>query len=633
MVKAIGRQWNLPPRSKALISSGANPMIIQREGRYDAPTTPREAHNEKRDIADAADEETCAVTDDKSAATEKVNNVSLLVFEDGHVLAAQTSESGENADPKNLKTVPVDSKNSAADEIDEDGDSLGNEQTASETVSEYTILTVAAISDEASYAEEASQEVGKSASETESGEKAPVGKKQPESAKKARRPALPLFGIGGSPKGTTETPVTAGAAPKAKAKTSTLKMARAATFPRGLPTISKSKLNQNSDGSISGCIRDSPSFNNSSPNTTPALAGAASSKAVVRAKSGSRYSLEEEDKDVGGGRGVGGISDEAGDVEGATLEACNASNDELTVSKESGDTDGIAIHYIEPTNYSNVSIEVPYGGTIEIRNEVEETKNEEKFPMLLGNPACFQSTEKDEEKNSEIDKEESPTPASVRPLTPLSIQHQEDVEKDLPEPGQKASTRVVIRDTCVTLFDMAGDWTYYIYSVTHGGNAAIRKHALYYIMMNLVMAVAILGSLISLWSLATSLRRKRRVQSLCFSCTVPRLFMSLVLMHHVPMFVLTTFIDLTLLRSLSAVGLLNICSSMFALINTLAATKCGEGYHAEDETVMSDYDEPVTEYEAMFDGSSGQGYHAEHVKQWLNMKQWLSMKPEAMAFV
>lgn len=101
--------------------------------------------------------------------------------------------------------------------------------------------------------------------------------------------------------------------------------------------------------------------------------------------------------------------------------------------------------------------------------------------------------------------------------------------------------------------------------------------------------------------------------------------MSLILMHHVPMFVLTTYTDLTFLGMFSAAGVLNICSSMSALINTLAATKCGEGYRGEgafgqkaeleddddtcemgtvmsgfDETVMSDYDETVTsEYKAM----------------------------------
>ncbi len=55
----------------------------------------------------------------------------------------------------------------------------------------------------------------------------------------------------------------------------------------------------------------------------------------------------------------------------------------------------------------------------------------------------------------------------------------------------------------------------------------------------------------------------------------------MILLHHVPQFVLTTYTDLTFTGTITAAGVLNICSSMSALINTLATTKCGEGYCGE----------------------------------------------------
>jgi hypothetical protein len=53
--------------------------------------------------------------------------------------------------------------------------------------------------------------------------------------------------------------------------------------------------------------------------------------------------------------------------------------------------------------------------------------------------------------------------------------------------------------------------------------------------------------------------------------------MSLILLHHVPQFILTMSIDLTFSGGVTWAGWLNICSSMVVLVNTLGITKCGEG--------------------------------------------------------
>ena len=71
-----------------------------------------------------------------------------------------------------------------------------------------------------------------------------------------------------------------------KAKTPTLKVAKKASAPRGVPTISKWRLNSR-DKSIAGFISGSGSFNDGEPVTTSAIVGEASSNTVVKTKSGS----------------------------------------------------------------------------------------------------------------------------------------------------------------------------------------------------------------------------------------------------------------------------------------------------------------------------------------------------------
>ena len=79
---------------------------------------------------------------------------------------------------------------------------------------------------------------------------------------------------------------------------------------------------------------------------------------------------------------------------------------------------------------------------------------------------------------------------------------------------------------------------------------------------------------------------------------VPRLSMTLILLHHLPVFFLTSFVDIAFRGNISWAGWFNIGTSMIALANTLAITKCGEtfcgeGYcgigrkGADDEEVVS----------------------------------------------
>ncbi|KAL7548263.1 hypothetical protein ACHAWF_011552 [Thalassiosira exigua] len=142
---------------------------------------------------------------------------------------------------------------------------------------------------------------------------------------------------------------------------------------------------------------------------------------------------------------------------------------------------------------------------------------------------------------------------------------------------KKADRKVVLRDVCAALFDMAGDWTYLV--VTHlnaGSYRGVRGMEVQDLMV-VILAFSIIGSLLSIWSIATSVGRLNQYKSLCCRCTMPRLAITLILLHHLPIFMLTSLIDLGYKKDVSLEGWFNILSSMVALANGLGATKCGEG--------------------------------------------------------
>lgn len=140
-----------------------------------------------------------------------------------------------------------------------------------------------------------------------------------------------------------------------------------------------------------------------------------------------------------------------------------------------------------------------------------------------------------------------------------------------------ASPWVVARDILISVFDVAGAWLYFCFLYYWSG-VTFRdsdKKAQYVLLVYVVLTFSVLGSILSLWAIATSLGRLCRYKSLCCKCTVPRLSMSLIPLSHVPHFILTSCIDLTFTGEVSWAGWLNIVTSMLALINTLSVTKCG----------------------------------------------------------
>jgi len=74
-----------------------------------------------------------------------------------------------------------------------------------------------------------------------------------------------------------------------------------------------------------------------------------------------------------------------------------------------------------------------------------------------------------------------------------------------------------------------------------------------------------------------SAERTCRAQMSCCGCNVPRLSTYLIALHHLPVCLLTTMIDLTFLGGYTLAGIFNIATSGFAMANALRTTKCGEG--------------------------------------------------------
>jgi hypothetical protein len=93
------------------------------------------------------------------------------------------------------------------------------------------------------------------------------------------RPTFSLFGLGGAATVEPET-----SSPPVSSKTAP--SSTAVKAPRGIPTISKWKLNN--DNTISGLISGSSSFKDGEPVTTSVIVGKPSSNVIVTTKSGSR---------------------------------------------------------------------------------------------------------------------------------------------------------------------------------------------------------------------------------------------------------------------------------------------------------------------------------------------------------
>ena len=141
---------------------------------------------------------------------------------------------------------------------------------------------------------------------------------------------------------------------------------------------------------------------------------------------------------------------------------------------------------------------------------------------------------------------------------------------------KKADIEVVCRDVLMCYLDMAGDIAYLTFLYLNQEETAVRQHRRFEHNATVLLTVSIIGTILSFWLIAASLERKCRGSMSCCSCTVPRLSMYQIILHHIPICILVSLIDLNYMGGYTIAGVVNVSTSMLALANSLRTTKCGE---------------------------------------------------------
>mmetsp|Transcript_2770 Transcript_2770/g.4303 ORF Transcript_2770/g.4303 Transcript_2770/m.4303 type:complete len:202 (-) Transcript_2770:58-663(-) len=135
----------------------------------------------------------------------------------------------------------------------------------------------------------------------------------------------------------------------------------------------------------------------------------------------------------------------------------------------------------------------------------------------------------------------------------------------------------IIRETFTNLFDLVGDWVYFfaIYSRHYvDGDADEEENNMLVDFENIIVVLlffCILSTFLTLWTIQTTALAACGRKSMCCNCTVPRLSLLGIVLEDLPQFVLTCYIDYNLVGSLSPAAVLNICSSLSALVVRLTS--------------------------------------------------------------
>jgi len=160
-----------------------------------------------------------------------------------------------------------------------------------------------------------------------------------------------------------------------------------------------------------------------------------------------------------------------------------------------------------------------------------------------------------------------------------------------------ADWRIFVRDAYATLFDVVGDWAY-LYAIYHrdydgdgDADAIVNFHVDYEIIVNLVLVLCVLSTVFAVWTMFTMFARACGKSSMCCDCTIPKLALAATLLEDVPQLLLTAYIDYGFSGKITPAGMLNISSSLNALVNR-ATSKY-------DDIVYEEKNEDGDAYEAM----------------------------------
>ena len=138
-----------------------------------------------------------------------------------------------------------------------------------------------------------------------------------------------------------------------------------------------------------------------------------------------------------------------------------------------------------------------------------------------------------------------------------------------------ADTKVVCRDIFISILDILGDAAYIFYLYLN--EQTVRHRHKFDVQSIMLLVTSLIGVYLSTWLIMASAERTCRAQMSCCGCNVPRLSTYLIVLHHLPVCLLTTMIDLTFLGGYTLAGVFNITTSGIAMANGLRTTKCGEG--------------------------------------------------------
>ena len=175
------------------------------------------------------------------------------------------------------------------------------------------------------------------------------------------------------------------------------------------------------------------------------------------------------------------------------------------------------------------------------------------------------------------------TPNNLRPISPGLSVATNNTANTAWTVKKKADVEVVFRDVIACYLDIACDVMYLVYMFLHRSFSWNGLPTKFDICASLLLTVSIVGIILSCWMIFASLERKYRGTMRFCGCTVPDLSMFLVVLHHIPIIILTTIIDTEFLGDFSLFGVLNIGSSMFAMAISAHTTRCGAELSVVDD--------------------------------------------------
>ena len=174
-----------------------------------------------------------------------------------------------------------------------------------------------------------------------------------------------------------------------------------------------------------------------------------------------------------------------------------------------------------------------------------------------------------------------------------------------------ADWRLLLRDFSAEVFDVMGDWAY-LYAICHrdydgdgdgdsdptASTSVLGLQFDYLAITRVSLGLCILSTTLFAWTILTSLGRGcLKWNSVCCNCTVSRISLLSIILEDLPQFGLVLYIDYTFAGGLTPSGVMNICSSVPALVNR--ATRRVDEIEMEDSVMDGDVIDIYKSYNAM----------------------------------